>query len=127
MVAPIKVHRRIGRNAPCPCGSKKKYKYCCGSNGGLQVPDPTKRKVLSQQGLIRCLLKLVKDAGGAVNIPCKDIDEIPKEEQLGFIYNSDDDSFDLKMLKIKISPILQPGGRRMEVVQEEEEEGDNDN
>ena len=28
------VHReeeKIGRNAPCPCGSGKKYKKCCGS------------------------------------------------------------------------------------------------
>jgi preprotein translocase subunit SecA len=22
--------KRPGRNAPCPCGSGKKYKYCCG-------------------------------------------------------------------------------------------------
>jgi preprotein translocase subunit SecA len=22
--------RKIGRNAPCPCGSGKKYKHCCG-------------------------------------------------------------------------------------------------
>jgi len=22
--------KKIGRNAPCPCGSGKKYKYCCG-------------------------------------------------------------------------------------------------
>jgi hypothetical protein len=21
---------KIGRNAPCPCGSEKKYKHCCG-------------------------------------------------------------------------------------------------
>jgi len=21
----------IGRNEPCPCGSGKKYKYCCGA------------------------------------------------------------------------------------------------
>jgi hypothetical protein len=21
----------IGRNAPCPCGSGKKYKHCCGA------------------------------------------------------------------------------------------------
>lgn len=26
---PVKVHH-IGRNAPCPCGSGKKYKRCCG-------------------------------------------------------------------------------------------------
>ncbi|RLG10359.1 preprotein translocase subunit SecA, partial [Candidatus Pacearchaeota archaeon] len=28
---PIKV-RKIGRNDPCPCGSGKKYKKCCGRN-----------------------------------------------------------------------------------------------
>jgi uncharacterized protein YecA (UPF0149 family) len=22
--------RRVGRNEPCPCGSGRKYKYCCG-------------------------------------------------------------------------------------------------
>jgi len=29
------IHNRlpkIGRNDPCPCGSGKKYKKCCGSN-----------------------------------------------------------------------------------------------
>ncbi|HZK18019.1 MAG TPA: SEC-C metal-binding domain-containing protein, partial [Clostridia bacterium] len=25
-------HKKIGRNAPCPCGSGKKYKKCCGAN-----------------------------------------------------------------------------------------------
>jgi len=25
-------HRKIGRNEPCPCGSGKKYKNCCGKN-----------------------------------------------------------------------------------------------
>ena len=25
-----KVQRKIGRNEPCPCGSGKKYKNCCG-------------------------------------------------------------------------------------------------
>ncbi len=26
------VHKKIGRNDPCPCGSGKKYKDCCGKN-----------------------------------------------------------------------------------------------
>jgi uncharacterized protein len=26
---------KVGRNAPCPCGSGKKYKKCCGS--GSQI------------------------------------------------------------------------------------------
>jgi preprotein translocase subunit SecA len=24
--------KKVGRNDPCPCGSGKKYKKCCGSN-----------------------------------------------------------------------------------------------
>lgn len=27
---PIKREKKIGRNEPCPCGSKKKFKKCCG-------------------------------------------------------------------------------------------------
>ena len=26
------VGKKVGRNAPCPCGSGKKYKFCCGKN-----------------------------------------------------------------------------------------------
>lgn len=28
--APIKAAAKVGRNDPCPCGSGKKYKHCCG-------------------------------------------------------------------------------------------------
>ena len=31
-VEPIKADKKIDRNAPCPCGSGKKYKKCCGAN-----------------------------------------------------------------------------------------------
>jgi SWIM/SEC-C metal-binding protein len=27
----VTVAEKVGRNAPCPCGSGKKYKKCCGS------------------------------------------------------------------------------------------------
>ncbi len=30
---PIKAEKKIPRNAPCPCGSGKKYKNCCGKSG----------------------------------------------------------------------------------------------
>ncbi len=30
MKVPIRVGDKVGRNAPCPCGSGKKYKKCCG-------------------------------------------------------------------------------------------------
>ena len=29
---PVKNGEKIGRNDPCPCGSGKKYKNCCGKN-----------------------------------------------------------------------------------------------
>jgi preprotein translocase subunit SecA len=28
--APVKTENKVGRNDPCPCGSGKKYKQCCG-------------------------------------------------------------------------------------------------
>jgi preprotein translocase subunit SecA len=29
---PVKNTKKVGRNDPCPCGSGKKYKQCCGKN-----------------------------------------------------------------------------------------------
>ena len=29
---PVKNENKIGRNDPCPCGSGKKYKNCCGKD-----------------------------------------------------------------------------------------------
>ena len=29
----VRIVPKVGRNDPCPCGSGKKYKYCCGKNG----------------------------------------------------------------------------------------------
>ena len=28
----VRKEKKIGRNDPCPCGSGKKYKKCCGRN-----------------------------------------------------------------------------------------------
>jgi preprotein translocase subunit SecA len=30
---PIRSGPKVGRNDPCPCGSGRKYKQCCGKNG----------------------------------------------------------------------------------------------
>lgn len=32
VLQPVRVGPQVGRNDPCPCGSGKKYKKCCGSN-----------------------------------------------------------------------------------------------
>ena len=29
---PVRKGQKVGRNDPCPCGSGKKYKKCCGMN-----------------------------------------------------------------------------------------------
>ena len=33
------VSHKVGRNDPCPCGSGKKYKKCCGMNAGTTTPE----------------------------------------------------------------------------------------
>ena len=30
---PVRMGPKVGRNDPCPCGSGKKFKQCCGKNG----------------------------------------------------------------------------------------------
>ena len=30
--SPVKAQKKVGRNDPCPCGSGKKYKKCCGAH-----------------------------------------------------------------------------------------------
>jgi len=30
ITSPIRAEKTVGRNDPCPCGSGKKYKNCCG-------------------------------------------------------------------------------------------------
>ena len=29
--SPVRISSRVGRNAPCPCNSGKKFKHCCGA------------------------------------------------------------------------------------------------
>jgi len=98
---------KIGRNEPCPCGSGIKYKNCCGGNG---KPDSVKKKVLTQNGMNRCFLKLVKDTGG-LEISCADLDGLPKDEALGVRHDPETDSFRFDVVKIKQSPIIQPDKR----------------
>jgi hypothetical protein len=32
-------HKKLSRNAPCPCGSGRKYKHCCWGKGFEWVED----------------------------------------------------------------------------------------
>ncbi len=37
--APVKKTQKVGRNDPCPCGSGKKYKKCCGMNESADATE----------------------------------------------------------------------------------------
>ncbi len=41
--------RKIGRNEPCPCGSNKKYKRCCGSIGALEESRARSQAIVGRQ------------------------------------------------------------------------------
>src|SRR3989304_7822400 len=41
--------RKLQRNAPCPCGSGKKYKNCCAK---AKAPPPTAASPASQDGWV---------------------------------------------------------------------------
>jgi|GEM_PF-865251 len=40
----VKIYPKVGRNAPCPCGSGKKYKKCCGMNEKMDLSIPADMK-----------------------------------------------------------------------------------
>ena len=48
--------RKVGRNDPCPCGSGKKYKRCCGKPG--KVVSPPDRRLMERD--LRAVQKLVE-------------------------------------------------------------------
>lgn len=72
------VSRKIGRNDPCPCGSGKKYKYCC-----LNKPKDLIDSIESVQERNKCL---------------EDYPEVGKEKQEGRIYL--EDYFDSESIEI---------------------------
>ena len=102
MIATIVSPKKTGRNEPCPCGSGKKYKKCC---------MVKKAKRLTRQGFDLCFKKLVKDAGGSIDISCDDLDALPKDEALAIGYNIEEDSFHFKVVKFKKSSIIQADKR----------------
>ena len=56
----------FGRNDPCPCGSGKKYKRCCLTQGALSP-------VYSQAERISVRAKLERFSGADANIETKEV------------------------------------------------------
>ena len=44
--------KKVGRNDPCPCGSGKKYKKCCGRDAGTALQPPPFDQRLMERGLL---------------------------------------------------------------------------
>ena len=80
------IKTKIGRNAPCPCGSGKKYKNCCmGSKPVLSLKESYKRQygiILKEphqiEGIRRCgqLLLSIMDKVAAMIAPGITTDDI---------------------------------------------------
>ena len=43
IVRPVRSTPKVGRNEPCPCGSGKKYKRCCGARATRRQPRGLRR------------------------------------------------------------------------------------
>ena len=58
---------KIGRNAPCPCGSGKKYKTCCLAAAQTaqvnQLLEQRRAAVTTQAALVKALLPLAESVG----------------------------------------------------------------
>jgi HEAT repeat protein len=43
----VRTQPRVGRNDPCPCGSGRKYKHCCGRSGAVEETDLSHASAMS--------------------------------------------------------------------------------
>jgi len=48
-ICEVDLLRKVGRNDPCPCGSGRKYKTCCGIyHAGIRYPDTVEQLIRSR-------------------------------------------------------------------------------
>src|SRR5437879_6331042 len=70
----VMARKRISRNAPCPCGSGKKYKHCCygkgfeyveGERGGIDrsTPLPDEMKTVLEEQRQKFIEKYGREPG----------------------------------------------------------------
>lgn len=51
---------KTGRNEPCPCGSKKKYKKCCGASLSTHIPSTQNLEASDINNMLQYGLKLLR-------------------------------------------------------------------
>ena len=71
---------KVGRNDPCPCGSGKKFKKCCGTEDAAAPADASESK---SDGVSRAIAWLTSRHGKAVKVAVTDMldDDLDPEEQ----------------------------------------------
>ncbi|MDP2825537.1 MAG: DUF1186 domain-containing protein [Sulfuritalea sp.] len=81
---------KVDRNDPCPCGSGKKFKKCCGKDDGTAQADATQTK---DGGVGRALEWLNARHGKAVKVAVTDMldDDLDPDEQAALRECDDDD------------------------------------
>lgn len=76
----IASNKKLGRNELCKCGSKKKFKKCCGSEKARQNAQIAK----VTQAMLKCFY-LIVDVKGPLNFTAEQIESVPDDwmERLG--------------------------------------------
>jgi hypothetical protein len=84
---------KVNRNDPCPCGSGKKYKKCCGLNAETKKPRLGGAKLFSQGAaaqnptlnLAQRVFKVLTAPSGAAKALSKGVEEeLSKEPPKGY-------------------------------------------
>ncbi len=71
--------KKVGRNDPCPCGSGKKYKKCCGGNVTAEPPPPVFDRRIMERDLLALRQTLEGKGFGSVEEMNKYLEKMNKE------------------------------------------------
>lgn len=72
------------------------------------MEEVNRTKTLTPQGLNRCILQIVKDAGGSLDITCDELDALSRSETVKVEYDAEKDAFHFEAIKVEKDKVLQP-------------------
>jgi tetratricopeptide (TPR) repeat protein len=74
--------KKVGRNDPCPCGSGKKYKKCCGRDAGTALQPPPFDQRLMERDLLALKQTVEEKEFGSVEEINKYLEEANKSGKM---------------------------------------------
>lgn len=74
--------KKVGRNDPCPCGSGKKYKKCCGRDAGTALQPPPFNQRLMERGLLALKQTVEEKEFGSVEEINRHLEEANKSGKM---------------------------------------------